>query len=763
MIPVPSTVSSRADLHCHSTASAAAKLGIQRSVGLPECATPPEEVYELAKRRGMDFVTITDHDTIEGVLAIADRPDVFISEELTAWFRDEPQAVHVLCWGIDDEDHEWLQANARDLEACAEYLHANQIACALAHPFFAVAAPLSAHHRRRLARIFEVWETRNGARAHELNQPAAVYVDTHGGTGVGGSDDHAGVDIGRTFTETPGASSPEEFLAHIRAGRAQARGDQGSAAKWAHAAIALAVRTYGQELDAGALEPATIIAIAERVVGDGAERGGAPASNLGPAEARAILRAWLDSVDAGEDPASLIATMQADGFSHGALARRARGAHEQRMRHGVALLSEATGSGSGFGEAAAALLEAAIPALPYVPAATIVGQETAKLSGRDDEPGRVALIVDGADAVHGVTATIERIREHGVPGWEVEVIGVDPRVDRRLPAVAELELPLYPGLAMGVPNIVDLVQTLAEGRYDLIHVCSPGPAGVMANLASKIGHWPLVGSYHTELAAYAGVRSGDAAVEATARAALSLFYGRCATVLSPSSSADESLLGLGIAPERVGRWGRGVDTGLYDPAKRDPSALPGEVKILYAGRLTHEKGVDLLAESFLTAHERDPRLHLLLAGGGPEEEVLRVRLGDRATFLGWLDREQLATAYASSDVFLFCSETDTFGQVIVEAQASGLPVVAVDCGGPASLIRDRRTGWLCQPDPNELAAAVLQLVSSVYLRERVAAAALGDVGGRTWERSMSELAAGYRRAAGAGARKPRPTRLSEVA
>ena len=87
---------SKADLHCHSTASQLSRLGVQRSVGLPECATPPKEVLELAQRRGMDFVTITDHDTIDGVLQIADDPRVFISEELTTWFRGEEQAVHVL-------------------------------------------------------------------------------------------------------------------------------------------------------------------------------------------------------------------------------------------------------------------------------------------------------------------------------------------------------------------------------------------------------------------------------------------------------------------------------------------------------------------------------------------------------------------------------------------------------------------------------------------------------------------------------------------
>ncbi len=194
---------SRADMHVHSTASELSKLGIQRSLSLPECATPPEEVYELAKRRGMDFVTITDHDTIEGALAIAHLPDTFISEEFTVWFAGEPQAVHVLCYGITPEDHEWLQAHNDSVENCAAYLQEHGITTALAHPFYAVEAPLTARHRRRLAQLFPIWETRNGSRAKELNLPAFVYIETHGGTAIGGSDDHAGIDIGRTFTETP--------------------------------------------------------------------------------------------------------------------------------------------------------------------------------------------------------------------------------------------------------------------------------------------------------------------------------------------------------------------------------------------------------------------------------------------------------------------------------------------------------------------------------------------------------------------------------
>ncbi len=298
----------RADMHCHSTASQVAKLGIQRSVGLPECATPPEEVYELAKRRGMDFVTITDHDTIDGCLELADRArrlhlrgaDRLVRRRAAggarALLRDHPGGPRV-------------PAGPRpDLETCAEYLHERGITCALAHPFFAVAAPLTARHRRRLAELFPVWETRNGSRARELNMPAAVYIETHGGTGIGGSDDHAGVDIGRTFTETPPASSPEEFLRHVREGRADSRGDQGSAAKWAHSALALATRAL---LARPSADPGTPAGEAEEVAGHlfpldraaGSPSAWSPTAasaaarsthGLGADEARAVLRAWLD-------------------------------------------------------------------------------------------------------------------------------------------------------------------------------------------------------------------------------------------------------------------------------------------------------------------------------------------------------------------------------------------------------------------------------------------------------------------------------------
>jgi glycosyltransferase involved in cell wall biosynthesis len=342
-------------------------------------------------------------------------------------------------------------------------------------------------------------------------------------------------------------------------------------------------------------------------------------------------------------------------------------------------------------------------------------------------------------------------------------------------------VPFYPGLRIGVPSLTVAVETLAEGRFDAIHVCSPGPVGIAGALVARGLRLPLVGSYHTELTAYAALRSQDAGVAQAMDAAVRSFYGACDLVLSPSPASDEALQQIGVSAARTARWDRGVDTARFDPSLRGPlrlsvetNELPdgqtdlyggssersgrpselssgeGAINVLYAGRITREKGSDLLADAFLEAHRQDPRLHLVLAGGGPEQERLRERVGAHATFLGWLEGGELARVYASADIFLLASATDTFGQVLLEAQASGLPVVAVARGGPCSLVQHGVSGLLCEPDAHALAESVVELARSPLLRQRLASAGLAAVRERTWERALERLADGYRRVLSGG-------------
>jgi glycosyltransferase involved in cell wall biosynthesis len=519
-------------------------------------------------------------------------------------------------------------------------------------------------------------------------------------------------------------------------------------------------------------------------------------ADVTPEDARCLLRAWLAAVELDHlDERGLIAYMQEEGFSHSDLYRSACRLHERKLRGAVeGAVSAITGGcsdeetgeegatdgidlGAVMSAVAGGVFESCIAAIPYAPATAFLSNEQAKLAryavASDGEPPRIAILADGIGSMHGVTRTIEEIRRRGVEGYEIEVVGTDPDVDRRLSAVAELEVPFYPGLRIGVPSLAAAVGTLTEGAFDALHVCSPGPVGVAGVLLARAIGVPLIGSYHTELTAYARLRSESQGIAEAMGIAVGAFYRACDLVLSPSPASDEALERIGVEEEQVMRWDRGVDTSRFDPGLRDEAraaswrrrgggeqaieAIAGDaivgglgrsgedqVNVLYAGRITREKGAELLVETFLAARERDPRLQLVLAGGGPEAERVRERVGEHATFLGWLEGAELARVYASADVFLFPSGTDTFGQVILEAQASGLAVLAVGVGGPVALIEDGVTGLLREADVEQLADALVELAGARMLRERLAQAALGAVRERTWERAMERLALGYR-------------------
>ncbi|MGI9185386.1 MAG: hypothetical protein ACR2GZ_10570, partial [Solirubrobacteraceae bacterium] len=268
---------------------------------------------------------------------------------------------------------------------------------------------------------------------------------------VGGSDDHAGVEIGRTFTETPGTASPKESLAHIRVGSADARGAQGSAAKWTHAAMALAIRSLGSDRGTERLRPGAVLRIVERVMREGEARSGPVGADLGPEDARALLRAWLAGMDLDFDEQELLEHLQDGRLGHPDLFRRARRLHERRLRAAVdEVVAMLETGGLDLPRAQNELFGACLPVIPYAAAVGFLGREKLKLTRSDGDRPRVALVADGLGAVHGVTHTIQQIRERGVPGYHVEVIGTDADVDRRLSAVAEIEVPFYRGMRIGV-------------------------------------------------------------------------------------------------------------------------------------------------------------------------------------------------------------------------------------------------------------------------------------------------------------------------
>ncbi len=459
--------------------------------------------------------------------------------------------------------------------------------------------------------------------------------------------------------------------------------------------------------------------------------------------------------------------MQEDGFSHADLVPAARAAtHERRLREAVErrrsrrpATCEAPAR-SGPRRAAGLLrLHPGDPVRGRPPPSS--GARRASSSGASGEPRRVALVADGVGGMHGVTHTLDEIRERGVPGFEVEVIGTDPNVDRRLPAVAEVEIPFYEGLRVGVPSLPAAVEALAEGRYDLVHLCSPGPAGVAAALIARIMELPLVGSYHTELGAYAGLRSGDARL----RAGMDIGAGRLLRPVRRSSSRrarrQTSRCGRsGVPAERIGRWDRGVDMRALRPgaaraglaARRADRALRRAADHARRARTcsptpsSRARAATRACTSCWPAAV--PRRTRCASGSA---RTRRSSAGSRAR--SWRAPTRAPTSSSSP------SRTDTFGQVDPRGAGERAAGGGGGRGRPAVADRGRPHRPPLPADADALAAAVCELARFPELRRRLADAALATVRGRTWEHALERLAAGYRRAldaraiSGGGARR----------
>jgi glycosyltransferase involved in cell wall biosynthesis len=269
--------------------------------------------------------------------------------------------------------------------------------------------------------------------------------------------------------------------------------------------------------------------------------------------------------------------------------------------------------------------------------------------------------------------------------------------------VPGLPLPGYSALRFGWPAFVRLRRWLVTRRPDVVHIATEGPLGWAALLLARRSGTPVTTTFHTNFAEY-GRHYGYG--HAFAIRYLRAFHNRTQRTLAPTFDVAERLTQLGI--ERVGILGRGVDCDLFDPRRRSTRLRASwgvgedDPVVLHVGRLAPEKNVDLLAELALELARDAPRAKLVVVGDGPSRARL-AQLLPRAVFTGQRTGTDLAEHYASADAFVFPSLTDTFGNVVTEAMASGLPTVAFDRGaaralaGPHGVVVDEaRPGEWCR-------------------------------------------------------------------
>src|SRR6266480_448019 len=689
---------SKCDLHIHSRFSARSEEWLFRRLDFPDSYSDPRELHRQLLERGMDFITITDHDTIDACLEIRDLPNTFISEQVTTYFPQDPCKIHILVWGITEKQHDDIVIIRDNIFALQRYLQSGKIVHAVAHPLYSVNGKLESSHLERLILLFKHFEGVNGLRDALLSELAQElfasltpekiekFAEQHNLEPthrepwkkilIGGSDDHGGKFVASAFTETPKADSAETFLAHIRAGDCQVRGEGGTPLALSHGfynTVALFVQDHFHEKlgpSAALIEQMfsrfmegrdpTELTMKDKatVFAQGVVSGKLfdlikPANmslwkelsnQFQEAEAKANSAAELDGVSDPERRTFLMANAVAEQ-----LAYRLFNKFVQQISTGNMLESV---------QALSAIAPILIILAPYIygfhsqaPSRKWLQKIFQELTGKIPEAlqnNKRAWFTDTLEDVNGVATTIRKMTAAGADaGKELTVItsrnelSVDEIPIKNFKPIGEFELPEYELQKLSFPPILQMLDYIQRERFSEVIISTPGPIGLTALLAAKMLNLQTSGIYHTDFPQYIRILTDDSFLESVAWNYMHWFYGQLDSVFVNSEEYRRSWIARGFPPEKLKILPRGLDTTLFSPEHRDPTFWQkfgehnGAVHLLYVGRISKEKDLDVLAQAYRQLRSEGLPIQLYLVGDGPYLQALNKALPE-AVFTGYL-------------------------------------------------------------------------------------------------------------------------------
>lgn len=773
------------DLHVHSKHSRESGLWILRSLKAPESFTPPELIYELARKRGMDLVTITDINTIDGCLSISDLPGVFLSEEVRTYLPGKRAMVHVLVFGLTPELHEEMIRVRDSFHTLMEFLRGADLVHSLVHPFYYPGAELTPEEFSMVVREVEMVESLNGTRSAYENGAVAPVVraireDPGFSAFTAGSDDHCGRFMGYTWTEVEGVMDVEGFLSGLRAGRGIPRGEHGTAIRSAYSVYSIAYTFYRDRLTAKKA-PAIATMAADRFFRPASDTGEPTvwhkadflfhqlikkARKSGESDFETIFADQLIEIGKDLNLRSGSPELETEGIDERTF-EILNMLSNRLLQHYSSLLVKRVADGRFLDalEAFTAILPVLLLNLPYPFAYLsrrkgreavddVVAGAVPELAGSLIRKDRRVWFTDTIDDLNGVSRTIQKYSRLAVEaGRELAVVASQTRPLSfpgwvvNFPPIKEFPVPDYHSKLLSVPPFLEVLRFIEQEDFGTIYISTPGPVGFAALGISKLLGIPSAGIYHTDYPRHVNHIIQDGKMGELAGTAAAWFYNSVDQVLVPSRYYMDDLENMGIPRERMRLFPRGTDCSVFSPEHRSVEFVrrfggdPEAIRLIYTGRVSREKDLDVLAEAFPVIRERSPGIELHIVGDGPYLGELVNRLsGIGCFFTGELGGDDLSMAYASGDVFVFPSTTDTYGNSVLEAQASGLPAIVSDSGGPQEIIIPGETGLLFRGhDPASLADVVLEMVSDRVRMEAMSRAARELAMSRTWDKAFEGL------------------------
>ncbi len=775
------------DVHVHSKHSRGSSQWLLHKLNCPESFSEPKCIYDRARKKGMDLVTITDHNSLAGSLDIAHLENTFLSEEITALFPTDGCKIHILALDISEEQHREIQKLRGNIYELTGYLQEEGIFHAAAHPLYDINHLLTWQHVEQLLLLFQNFEI-NGARESSQNtvlqtilnelDPALMerlankhdlaphHPEPCKKNLIAGSDDHSSLNIARLSTIVPEAENKEQFLRGIRAGRTRVAGTSANPWTMAHNLYGIGYQFYRDKLGLHKVmdkDPFTryVDAVLTGVASNGVSLRNRLVSRFcGRRVLRRVLGGngdgWMENAFFEARGKVVRDREQKKRTAHRPDSSEVEGewfdlVREVSERVGtrfadsvVGDLSEArfTGIFQSLGSAGTVYTLLA----PYFLAYSMFSKDREfgrfclrrfremKSGERQPSSAKLAVFTDTFSETNGISSTLrQQLRAARAGDMPYYVLtcgqGTEPEEEGeiRFPSQGAFQLPEYPEQELHYPPFFRILDYCYRQGITHILASTPGPMGLTALGVARVLQLPVQATYHTALPEYVRERTRDRDMEELMWKYILSYYKQMDTVFVPSSPIARQLIQRGLDKDRVRTIPHGTDTKTFHPCKRNGfwakyfDNRPEVCKLLYVGRVAREKDLHVLAAAYKECLRHRESLKLIVVGSGPYLAQMRDDLSDGdVCFTGELRGEDLAQAYASSDIFVFPSATDTFGNAVLEAQASGLPVIVSDEGGARETMRENRTGLVFPArQPEGLASSILALAGRSGLRHRM--------------------------------------------
>lgn len=310
-----------------------------------------------------------------------------------------------------------------------------------------------------------------------------------------------------------------------------------------------------------------------------------------------------------------------------------------------------------------------------------------------------------------------------------------------------ISLPFYPECRLAIPSYANLCRIADKFKPDIIHLTDPLGIGLAGLKYGRDRGVPIVSSFHTNFDVYLKYYNMEY-LEGIVWGIFKWFHGFSEINFCPSLDTWKVLESKGIQNLRI--WSRGIDTSTFSPNYKNINIryrqnAEDKIIFLYVGRLAAEKDLDILLESITMVNSSHAdKVQFVFVGDGPYAKQMKERSFDNVVFTGYLKGLELSAMYASSDVFVFPSSTETFGNVVLEAMASGLPVIAVNSGGVKDNVIDNYNGLMCPPRAaTSLAEAIIKLAEDKLFIKALAANAREHAATKSWTNIFDQLVRDY--------------------